>query len=88
MIGDDFQGLGQHDQRGSLTLPMNLEGLDGLYDAQLGSFIIFHHRITPVQSVLVLKHFDYSCNFGSIIEHNLINLTKGIILIKLPERIP
>jgi hypothetical protein len=41
-----------------------------------------------MQLVSVLKNFDYSCNFGSIIEHNLINLTKGVILIKLRERIP
>jgi hypothetical protein len=55
MIGDDFQGLGQHDHRGSSTLLVNLESLDGLYDAQLGSLIIFHH-------------WDHSCaiSFGSI----------------------
>jgi hypothetical protein len=54
VIGDDFQGLGQHDQRGSLTLPVNSKGLDGLYDAQSGSLIIFHH-------------WDHSCavSFGS-----------------------
>jgi hypothetical protein len=43
VIGDDFQGLGQHDHRGSLKLLVNSKGLDGLYDAQSCSLIIFHH---------------------------------------------
>jgi hypothetical protein len=47
--------------------------------ARSSSFII---GITHVQSVLVPEHFDYARNFGSIIGHNLINLTNGVIFVE------
>jgi hypothetical protein len=37
-------GLCQHDQRGDLMLQKRLGGLEELYDAFIGLFIIFHHR--------------------------------------------
>ena len=45
--GDDFKDLCHPDQRGNLMLTVSSDSLEELYDAQLGLFIIFHHRDHP-----------------------------------------
>jgi hypothetical protein len=43
-VGYDIMGLCQLDQRANLMLLMSPDGLEELYDAFRGPFIIFHHR--------------------------------------------
>jgi hypothetical protein len=44
IVGDDFMGLCQPNQRGNWMLPVSSRGLDELYDAFRGLFIIFHYQ--------------------------------------------
>jgi hypothetical protein len=62
-VGDDFMGLCQPDQKGNLMLLVSSGGLEELYDAFIGPFIIFHHqdhscavrfRLCCISTVLVI----------------------------------